>query len=171
MMDVMTTTTLPQLDRFISLPQAARRLGLAKDTLRSLIDSGRIKGAVLPNGEIGVSEPELDSIVTREQFVHLRGKSITLKEAAEKYGIDSETIRKWSKRGYIRTLREGYSAEFDLADVAYCATVYKAQGGMRGKRIFDADGQPYQPKKSQWAEYQRERRKKKKTDLLTSKGR
>lgn len=162
-------TTLPQLDRFISLSQAARRLGLAKDTLRSLIDSGRIKGAVLPNGEIGVSEPELDQIVTREQFEHLRGQSITIKEASEKYGVDSETIRKWSKRGYIRVLREGYGAEFDLADVAYCATVYKSQGGMRGKRIFDTDGQPYQPKKSQWAEYQRERRKKKKNGSLPQK--
>ena len=52
-------TTLPQLERFISLSQAARQIGLAKDTLRSLIDSGRLKGVVLPNGDVGVSEPEL----------------------------------------------------------------------------------------------------------------
>ncbi len=128
----------------------------------SLVDSGRIKGAVLPNGEIGVSEPELEQVVAREQFEHLRGQAITIKDASEKFGIDSETLRKWSKRGYIQVVREGYGAEFDLADVAYCAAVYKAQGGMRAKRIFDQEGQPYQPKKSQWAEYQRERRKKKK---------
>jgi len=164
----MTTTVLPpQLDRFIPLPKAARRLGIAKETLLSLVDSGRIKGAVLPNGEIGVSEPGLDQIVAREQFEHLRGQTITIKEAAEKFGIDSETLRKWSKRGYIRVLREGYGAEFDLADVAYCAAVYNAQGGMRGKRIFDRDGQPYQPKKSQWAEYQRARRKKKKDESIS----
>jgi hypothetical protein len=163
----MTTIFLPQqLDRFIPLSKAARRLKLSEKSLRQMITAGRIKGAVLPNGEIGVREIDVEQLITREQFEHLRGQTITIKDASERYGIDSETLRKWSKRGYIHVVREGYSAEFDLADVAYCAAVYKAQGGMRGKRIFDQNGQPYQPKKSQWAEYQRERRKKKKNDSV-----
>ena len=154
-------TTLTQLDHYISLAQAARRLGLAKDTLRSLIDSGRIKGAVLPNGEIGVSEPEIDQITSREQFEYLRGTPITVPQASEKYGIRADTFRSWVKRGHIHVLKDGYAAEMDLADVAYCVAIYKAQGGGRGKRIFDQNGLPYQYKHTEWAAYQRERRKKK----------
>ena len=108
-------TTLPQLDRFMSLSQAAQRLGLAKDTLRSLIDSGRIKGAVLPNGDIGVSEPELNQIVTHEQFEQLRGQAITISEAAQKYNIGKITFRQWTQRGFIRVLKEGYGMELDEA--------------------------------------------------------
>jgi hypothetical protein len=160
-------TTLPQLDHFISLSQAARRLGLAKNTLRSLIDSGRIKGAVLPNGDIGVSEPELDSIITRDQFEYLRGQAITIAQAIEKYGLTDRTIRRWIDRGYIKVLKDGYGAHLDHADVAYCAAVYQALGGTRGKRLFNDDGQPYQLKRTDWATYQRERRKKKKTEHLS----
>jgi hypothetical protein len=159
-------TTLPQLDRFISLSQAARRLGLAKDTLRSLVDSGRIKGAVLPNGDIGVSEPELDSIITRDQFEHLRGQAITITQAVEKYSLSERTIRNWVDRGYIAILKAGHGMLLDEADVSYCFAVYQALGGGQGKRIFDQSGHPYQMKHTEWANYQRERRKKKKTGLL-----
>ena len=71
-------TTRPQLDRFIPLAQAARQSGLTDAILRSLIDAGRLTAVVLPNGEMGVSEPELDSIIKREQFEHLRGQEITI---------------------------------------------------------------------------------------------
>lgn len=159
----MTTTALPsQLDRFIPLSKAARRLGIAKETLLSMVDSGRVKGAVLPDGEIGVSEPELDQFISREQFEYLRGKPITVPLASERYGIRADTFRTWVKRGYIGILKTGYNAEMDWADVEYCVAGYRAQDGGRGKRIFDKDGLPYQYKHTEWAEYQRERRRKKK---------
>jgi hypothetical protein len=158
----MTTTALPsQLDRFIPLSKAARRLRLSEKSLRQMITAGRIKGAVLPNGEIGVSEPELEQFIGREQFEHLRGQAITVPQASERHGIRADTFRTWVKRGYISLLKEGYNAEMDLADVEYCVAVYRAQDGGRGKRIFDKDGLPYQYKHTEWAEYQRERRKKK----------
>lgn len=157
----MTTTALPsQLDRFIPLAKAARRLKVSEKSLRQMITAGRIKGAMLPSGEIGVSENDLDQLITREQFEHLRGKSITINQAAETYGIHPETIRGWVKQGYITVLREGYGKELDLADVEYCVAVYRSMDGARGKRLFDADGRPYQPKHTEWAIYQRERRRK-----------
>lgn len=162
-------TTPPQLDRFISLSQAARRLGLTKDTLRSLVDLGKVKGAILPNGQIGVNELELDQTVTREQFEQLRGQAITISEAARKYGIGKITFRQWTKRGYIRVLKEGYGMELDEADVAYCAAVYQVRGGVKGKRLFDELGQPYQYKHTEWAAYQRERRKKNQANPVTTK--
>jgi hypothetical protein len=85
----MTTTALPsQLDRLIPLSKAARRLGVTKDTLLSLVDAGRIKGAVLPNGEIGVSESsgQVAAInerlrgVRRENYKHLLGHPTSVSE-------------------------------------------------------------------------------------------
>jgi hypothetical protein len=162
----MTTTTL---DRYIPLSQAAKRLGISPAALEGLIDSGNIKAARL-NGTIAVAEDELDQIVAinRDQFEHLRGQAITIAQAAEKYSLGNRTIRAWITRGYITVLVPGYGATIDEADVAYCAAVYQARGGERGKRLFDDQGQPYQLSRSEWATYQRTRRKKQKTGPLTS---
>jgi hypothetical protein len=158
----MTTTVLPsQLDRFIPLAKAAHRLKVSEKSLRQMITAGRIKGAMLPNGEIGVSENDLDLIITREQFDHLHGEPITVPEAVEKYGINPVTIRNWVRHGYIKIVKSGYGMEIDGADMAYCAAVYRALGGVQGKRIFDKSGQPYHYKGTEWAIYQRERRRKK----------
>ncbi len=149
-----------QLDQYIPLPQAAKRLKISSASLQGLIDSGNIK-AVKLNGTVAVAESELEQVITREKFKHLRGQSITIPQASAQYNIHVDTFRAWIRRGYIHLLKEGYGAEMDLADVAYCAAVYHAQGGGRGKRIFDENGQPYQLKHTDWADYQRARRKKK----------
>ena len=151
-----------QLEQYVPLPQAAKRLKISSASLQGLIDSGNIR-AVKLNGTVAVAESELDQVITREKFEYLHGKSITVPQAAQQYGIRADTFRTWVKRGYIRLLKEGYGAEMDSADVAYCVAVYQSQGGGRGKRIFDENGQPYQLKHTEWADYQRERRKKKKT--------
>jgi hypothetical protein len=149
-----------QLEQFIPLPQAAKRLKVSLASLKSMIERGNIK-AVKLNGTVAVAESELDQVITREKFERLRGQTITIPQASAKYNINVDTFRAWVKRGYIQLVKAGYGAEMDLADVAYCAAVYQAQGGGRGKRIFDEHGQPYQLKHTEWADYQRERRKKK----------
>jgi hypothetical protein len=113
-----------------------------------------------------VPESELNQTIFREQFDHLRGRVITIPQAVEKYNLSDRTIRDWVGRGYITILKAGHGMTIDEADVAYCAAVYQSQGGGRGKRIFNEHGQPYQLKHTEWADYQRERRKKKKTGLL-----
>jgi hypothetical protein len=154
-----TTTTL---EHYIPLPQAAKRLGISPASLQGLIEGGII-AAVELGGTIAVAENDLDQIITREQFEHFRGQAITIASAVKKYNLGQMTIRGWIERGYIRVLKTGYGMTIDEADVAYCTAVYKAKGGVPGKRIFDDKGHPYQPKHTEWAEYQRERRKKKKT--------
>ena len=57
---------------------------------------------------------------------------------------------RWSRLGYIKR-ESGYRLELDEADVAYCAEIYaekyrKYGGQLRGVRIFDEDGNPYQLK-------------------------
>lgn len=159
-------TMLPQIDRFIPLAQAAKRLGITSSSLKKRIESGSIRAASL-NGTLAVAESELDQIIaiSPDQFKHLRGEPITIAQAAQNYNIHPETIRGWVNHGYIRVLRDGYAKELDRADVEYCAAIYRAQGGGRGKRLFDDQGLPYQPKQTVWAEYQRERRKRKKSAL------
>ncbi len=153
----MTTTSI---ENYVPLPQAAKRLKITATALQRLIDNG-ILHAVRLGGTVAVLESELNQTITREKFEPLRGQPITIPQAAAKYSISVDTFRGWIRRGYIHLLKEGYGAEMDLADVSYCAAVYQSQGGGRGKRIFDENGQPYQMKRTDWAEYQRERRKKK----------
>ncbi len=163
----MTTTTL---ERYIPLPKAAKRLGISAAALQGLIDSGNIRVAQL-NGTIAVAESELDQIIaiTREQYKHLQGKPITVAEAVEKYNLGQFALRGWINRGYVQIITPGYGMIIDEADVAYCAAVYQARGGTRGARIFDKNGLPYQPKQTVWAEYQRKRRRKRKTGYSSSK--
>lgn len=153
-----------QLEQYIPLPQAAKRLKISSASLKGLIDSGSIK-AVKLNGTIAVAESELDQVITREKFEHLQ-QPITIAQAVTKYDIGQMTIRGWIERGYITVLKSGYGMTIDESDMAYCAAVYHAMGGTPGKRIFDENGQPYQLQKPEWAEYKREWRKKKKTGPL-----
>jgi hypothetical protein len=159
-------TTLPQLDCFVSLPKAAKRLGISVSSLQSLIQSGKLNAVVL-NDTVAVAESELQRIgaITRDQFKHFRGESITIAQAAQNYGIHPETLRGWVKHGYIQVLREGYGKALDRADVEYCVAIHRAQGGGRGKRLFDDSGLPYSPSQTEWAIYQRERRRKKQAAL------
>ncbi|HZY42251.1 MAG TPA: hypothetical protein VFF59_09665 [Anaerolineae bacterium] len=138
-------TTLPQIDRFIPLTQAAKRLGITTASSKQRIASGNVKAASL-NGTLAVAERDLDQIIpiTREQFAQLRSQEIAIGESVERYHLKSQTVRNWIEHGYIQVLKEGYAMQLDRADVAYCAAVYQSLGGMRGKRLFDDDGQPYQ---------------------------
>ena len=150
-----------QLDQYVPLPQAAKRLKISSASLQGLIDSGNIR-AVKLNGTVAVAESELEQVITREKFEHLRGTPISISDAVDKYQLKTQTIRNWIEHGYIKVVKEGYGMQLDQSDVAYCAAVYHSLGGTRGKRLFDDDGLPYQPKHTEWATYQRERRKKKK---------
>jgi len=153
------------IENYVPLPQAAKRLKITATALQRLIDNG-ILHAVRLGGTVAVPESELNQTIFREQFDHLRGQAITVPQAVEKYNLSDRTIRNWVDRGYITILKEGHGVILDEADVAYCTKVYQTIGGGRGKRIFDERGQPYQLKRTDWADYQRERRRKKKTGPL-----
>ena len=90
-----------QLDQFIPLSKAAHRFGIGQNILRQLIESGKIRAATVPDGEIVVSETSAQvaiineqlKSVRREEFRHLRGHPITIAEAIEKYDIPGMTVR------------------------------------------------------------------------------
>jgi hypothetical protein len=56
------------LDTLIPIGEAARKFGLAEASLRALVDKGKIKAGILPNGEI--VEENLDREIL---FNHARG--------------------------------------------------------------------------------------------------
>ena len=136
-----------EFPRYISLSEAARRYGISEEVLKRAIESGTIE-AIYLDEEVAVAEGDVEKIVIRKSdFDHLRGSKIGIAEAARKYGLTPPTVSRWVRLGYIRKIgRQGQKVLIDEADVAYCATIYRLQGGGQGKRIFDQDGKPYQPK-------------------------
>jgi hypothetical protein len=146
-------TAHPPLERFLTLSEASDRMKVGVAQLHDMIQAGRIKGAILPNGEIGVSELAIPTPPTpKEQLPeykkhkHLKGVPIWISEAGRKYGILIATISKWVAAGYIKKLGlDGNRVLVDEADVAYCAEVYRQRSG-QGKWLFNPDGTPYQPK-------------------------
>ena len=172
------------LEHVLPLPEAAQRLGLSSKALKDLVERGTIK-AVQFNGEIAVPESEIPEI-TREQFKHLKGKPITVSEAAlparfDKqgrlldrydskgqpieglgYGIYDDTIRLWVKKyQYVKVLSPGYGMTLDEADVAFCAAVYherKKAGTLKKVPLLDDAGRPYQLKHPSLSEYRRKKK-------------
>ncbi len=144
-----------QLPTYISLTEASNLTGLSMRALREHITAGVVK-AIMIHGELAVSKQSAlqvaradvpkEDLPEYKQFRRLKGKSISITGAEQKYGISTQTISRWVQNGYIGQLgREGRKVLVDEADVAYCASVYKQIGG-QGKRIFNPDGTPYTPK-------------------------
>jgi len=142
---------------FIPLPEAARKYNLTEDVLTQLVQDGRIEAAQLPTGDVVVSDTALDQAKTKEQIIdekfrHLQGRALSMSESSRKYGIAHPTVYRWVKKGYIKRLgREGTKVLIDASEMAYCAEVYRLEGGRQGKRIFDRDGNPYQLKQPERA--------------------
>lgn len=137
------------LPRFISIPEAARRLGLPARDLYRMVDAGKIKAAEI-NGETVVSEESVEKRVPQNspvkkedlpeyrKYAHLKGVGIGIAEASRKYGLNFSTLRRWTLRSVIARIgQDGQKILIDEADVAYAATLYRKRGGgKQGKRIF-----------------------------------
>lgn len=171
----MTTVPLTKLDQFLPLAEAARRVGLSEDTLRQLIELGKIRAAMLPNGSIAVNENDAQQTAVfeqvneqlrnlrREAFRKWHGQPILISQATDEYDIPGMTLRGWVKHGYVTVLESGYGMTLDRADVAYCAAVYRIRkpAGIFGVPLLDEDGRPYLLKRPELGDY---RRKKKNAD-------
>ncbi len=136
-------------DQYLPPLRAAKLLGIQEDEVYRLVDEGYLRAAVLPDGEIGISLASLQELLPREQlpdyqqYAHLQGTSISISDAARKYGVQTSTLTRWMQRGYITRLgKDGRRTLLDEADVAYCAHVYLSDSG-QGKWAFDPKGKPY----------------------------
>jgi hypothetical protein len=82
-----------QLERYLPLPDAARRFGVSQAALRRLIDSGQVKGVALPGGEIGVAENGVRAFYLKE--------FIALPEAARQLNLSEASLLRLVKSGNI----------------------------------------------------------------------
>lgn len=146
------------LPTYIPIADAADKYGYDLDELKKMAQSGKINAAVLPGGDMVVSENSVKEKTRKEdlpefkQFNSLAQLPIWLSEAERKYGISTPTLSRWVKAGYISKIGlDGNRVLLNEQDVAYCAEIYKKRGG-QGKRIFAQNGTPYQPKTGPLAE-------------------
>ena len=139
------------LPKFISLPDAAKKIHASVDDLRPLIEKGKIKAATI-NGEIFVNTLTLPKKIVKKQdvpeykkFQNLHGVAIGISAAARKYGIPQRTVSRWKTRGLLKqTGIEKNRILVDEQDVAYCAYFYNKneRGKRQGQWTFDLHGVP-----------------------------
>ena len=138
------------LDRFITLSEAAQRMRTSVKETRSMIKSAKIKGGLLPDGAMVVSEDTLpkrkEDLSEYKKYSHLKGVGIGINQAARNYVIPKTTLYQWYKKSYIKSVgRNGQKVLLNEQDVAYCAGVYHLFSS-QGRRLFNSDGTPYSPK-------------------------
>ena len=160
------TAALPVI---LPLSEAARKTGTDESTLRAMVQSGKIRAFIDPQGimyvqmtpnrtlPVAVADAQQhlpnDDInarlrqIRREDFAHLEGVAITLTEAAKKYNIPRPTLVSWVKRyaPFVRVLKPGYRAEYNEADIAYLVHIYRTrreQGILSGVPLVDNKGKP-----------------------------
>jgi hypothetical protein len=130
------------MDTFIPIQDAARITHMTPGELERLAQAGKIKAAMLA-GCIILSTHDLpirkEDSEEYQAVAHLRGVSIGVRQAAEKYNVASATISRWVERGLIRRVSgevvRGQRVLIDEADVAYCVALYNQDPG-RGKKTL-----------------------------------
>jgi len=142
---------LPALPTLLPLPEAARKYGYTEAHLRSLIEHGTIKAAMVM-GELVVDERTLpqrkEDLPEYKKHAHLKGVPISISEAQRKYDIPHPTIWRWMKAGIIERLgTEKNRVLLNEVDVAYCASIYHNRDPKQGRRLFESNGLPYKPNK------------------------
>jgi predicted site-specific integrase-resolvase len=139
------------LDRFIPISEAAQRLHVSVKKTRALINSGKIKGGILPDGGMVVSEETLpkrkEDLPEYKMYAHLNHIGIGIAEAARKYKIAFSTLQQWVQRDYVgRVGQDKNKVLINEQDVAYCVRIYREAGAVPKRRLFNSDGTPYKPK-------------------------
>ena len=135
------------LDRFITLSEAAQRMRTSVKETRSMIKSGKIKGGLLPDGAMVVSEDTIpkrkEDLPEYKKYANLKGVGIGIAESARKYDVNISTLQRWSQAKYIARIgTEKNKVLLNEQDVAYCSETYHRSGG-QGKRLFNPEGLPY----------------------------
>jgi excisionase family DNA binding protein len=138
-----------RFEYYITPEQAAKQLRLDLDSIYQLADEGKLQAAVMTDGSIGTSQISVNHLLPKEALpeyqlnADLKGVPISINEAGRKYKLNTSTLTRWMQRGLIHQLgKDGRKTLLDEADVAYCASVYRQNGG-QGKWAFDDSGRPY----------------------------
>jgi hypothetical protein len=148
--------TLPLVPTYIPIKDAAKKYGYALADLKRLAQSGKIKAVKLPDGDMIVSENELEfpDIKSKEElqaykdkhYPKLAEKTTWISKAARDYKVSQPNIGRWVQAGYICQVgKDMNKILISEQDVAFYADVHNKFGG-RGRRLFDENGLPQRPK-------------------------
>ena len=126
----MALATFIHTDRLLTIPVAAQKLEFSEKRLRQLVIDGAVKAALLPSGEVGISETEANMAVLneklaqvrREQFDDLNDGWLTISEAASECEVPRPTLRTWTIRGYIKVIKRP-----DLPLISWVLRTFRAQ--------------------------------------------
>jgi excisionase family DNA binding protein len=150
---------LAALPTFLSMDEAAHQLGVSESRLRRMIESGKIKAAIIGEETVvsqasinkfhkqqPISQPSgirKEDLKEYRKFSHLTKKIIWLSEAERIYNVPAQTISTWVHKGFIAKVgQEKNRILLSEQDVAYCAEIYHSHKG-QGKWLFNSDGTPY----------------------------
>jgi predicted site-specific integrase-resolvase len=119
------------------LPDAATKIGMRQDSLEHLVNIGTVEAYTTPNGAIMIVMDDVNKHkVKLSDFAHLEGVPIHIAEAGRKYDLQFQSIARWRKAGYIRTLgREKNRILLNEADVAFIKAVIDEHGLKFGQSL------------------------------------
>lgn len=136
------------LETYITLQEASQRYNLDPELLTTWLTRGRLQGGRL-NGTFVLLEDDARRMAERatkkqlrEKVRHLEGVPIGIREASRKYSLNSGTISRWAKLGYVRVLTSGVRGQktlVDESDVAYANELVRMQQSGQGKEVFTAE--------------------------------
>ena len=126
-------TSLPRL---ITPAEAARQYNVPEGVLEKFVEEGRVRRGA-SDGTLLLVEQDVQELarrISRNRFAHLKGKSIRVTEAADKYGFPHSTLSRWASSGKIRVIERGPKLLLlDEEDVAYARLLTDILG-MRERR-------------------------------------
>jgi hypothetical protein len=129
----------------ITIPQAAKALGLRPELLRHLVAAGVVAG--------DKSVCDLDqaaNIASRLRSAQnaVQGKPILISEAMKKYGFSTTSIYKWISGGWVKVLQQEPKILVDEGDIALAQTITSLVGKIPGRAVFPAQPRSGRPKKA-----------------------
>lgn len=123
------------MDNYIPVTEAIKRTNIPGSQLQAMAKSGKIK-CVMLNNQILLRES--DVMAQSPKNPDLTGASISIRNAARKYGITPSTISRWVARGLIRIVDQvGNKIMIDESDMAFMADYYKKRPGSGRRTDID----------------------------------
>jgi predicted site-specific integrase-resolvase len=130
---------LQELETYLTLQEATDKYEISVEVLTQLVKSGKIK-AVRLDGTVAVAEGDVktEALLRRAEAKasNLRGKKISLSQAAQTYALNKASLWRWAKRGYIQLVTEDGKMLLDEADVVQIRAMADSGRLRKGKALF-----------------------------------
>ncbi|MFQ6036944.1 MAG: hypothetical protein ACE5NM_13985 [Sedimentisphaerales bacterium] len=128
-----------ELETYLTLQEATDKYKISVEVLTQLAESGKIR-AVRLDGTIAVAEVDVKTEALLRQAKakasNLRGKKISLSQAAQTYALNKASLWRWAKRGYIQFIIEDGKMFLDEADVVQIRAMADSGRLQKGKALF-----------------------------------